>query len=81
MEDYTKPSFRNPSDHFTLHVGTNGLPSEKASMEIADSIINLACGLKNEILDGSVSTIMLRTDDKKIERKGDGSKCIFKSTK
>ena len=70
MEDYMKPSLRNPPDHFILHVGTNDLSSEKCSMEIAKSIINLACRLKNEIHDVSVSTIILRTDDKKLNEKG-----------
>ena len=65
-----KPSLRNPPDHFILHVGTNDLSSEKCSMEIAKSIINLACRLKNEIHDVSVSTIILRTDDKKLNEKG-----------
>ena len=70
MEDYMKPSLRNPPDHFILHVGTNDLSSEKSSMEITKSIINLACRLKNEIHDVNVSTIMLRTDDKKLNEKG-----------
>ena len=65
-----KPSLRNPPDHFILHVGTNDLSSEKCSMEIAKSIINLACRLKNEIHDVSVSTIILRTDNKKLNEKG-----------
>ena len=69
MEDYMKPSIRNPPDHFILHVGTNDPFSEKSSMEIAESIINLACRLKNEIHDISVSTIILRTDDKKLNEK------------
>ena len=46
MEDYMKPSLRNPPDHFILDVGTNNICSEKCSMEIAESIINLACSLK-----------------------------------
>ena len=46
MEDYMKPSLRNPPDHFILDVGTNDICSEKCSMEIAESIINLACSLK-----------------------------------
>ena len=69
MEDYMKPSLRNPPDHFILHVGTNDLCSEECSMEIAESIINLACRLKNEIHDVSISTIILRTDDKKLNEK------------
>ena len=38
--------------------------------EIAESIINLACRLKNEMHDVTVSTIILRTDDKKLNEKG-----------
>ena len=63
MEDYI-----NPPDHFILHVGTNDLSSEKSSMEIAKSIINLACRITNEMHDVSVSTIILRTDDKKLNK-------------
>ena len=70
MEDYMKPSLRNLPDHFILHVGTNDLCSEDCSMEIAESIINLACRLKNEIHDVSDSTIILRTGDKKLNKKG-----------
>ena len=70
IEDYMKPSSRNPPDHFILHVGTNDLSSGKSSMEIAESTINLACRLKNEIYDVSVSTIILRTDDKKLDEEG-----------
>ena len=69
MEDYMKPSLRNPPDHFILHVETNDLNSEKCAMEIAESIINLACRLKNEIHDVSVSTFILRLDDKKLNEK------------
>ena len=70
MEDYMKPSLRNPPDHFILHVGTNDLSSGKCAVEIAESILKLACRLKNEIHDVSVSTIILRTDDKKLNEKG-----------
>ena len=65
-----KPSPRNPSDHFILHVGTKDLSSEKSSTEIAESMINLACRFKNEIHDVSVLTIILRTDDKILNEKG-----------
>ena len=57
-------------NHFILHVGTNNLSSEKYSMKIAESIINLTCKFKNEIHDVSVSTIILRNDDKKLNEKG-----------
>ena len=39
MEDYMKPSLRNPPDHVILHVGTNDLSSDKSPHEIAESII------------------------------------------
>ena len=70
MEDHVKPSLRNPADHFILLVGTNDLFSEKSSMKIGESIINLACRLKNKMHDVSVSTIILRTDDKRLNEKG-----------
>ena len=65
-----KPFLKNSSVHFILHVGENDLSFERCSMEIAKSIINLACRLKSEIHDVSVSTIILRTDDKKLNEKG-----------
>ena len=52
----------------------------ESSMEIAKSIINLVCRLKNEMHDVRVSRIILRTDDKKLNEKGDGSKFTFKRT-
>ena len=70
VKDYMKPYLRNPPDHFILHAGTNDLSSEKFSMEIAESITNLACRLKNEIHDVSVSTVILRADDRKLNEKG-----------
>ena len=69
MEDYMKLSLRNSPDHFILHVGAKDLSSEKCSMEIVESIINLSCQLENEIHDVSVSTTILRTDDKKLNEK------------
>ena len=54
MDDYMKLSGRNPPDHIIFHVWTNDLSSEKSSMEIAKSIINLSCQRKNEMLDVSV---------------------------
>ena len=64
MKDYIKPSLRTFSpDHFILHTGTNDLASSKTSQEIANSIINLACQLKTDSLDVSVSTIIVRGDE------------------
>ena len=69
MEDYMKPSLRNPPEHCILHVGTSDLSSEKYSMEMAKSMINLACRLKNKIHYVSVSAIVLRIDEKKLNEK------------
>ena len=80
MEDYMKPSLRNLPDYFILHAGTNDPSSEKCFMEIAESIINLACRLKNEIHDVIVLTIILRTDDKKLNEKGMELKFTIKRT-
>ena len=69
-EDYMKSSIRDPPDHFILHVDTNDLSSKKCSMKIAKSSIILTCRLKNEIHGVSVSTIILRTDDKILNERG-----------
>ena len=61
---------KNSPRSFHLHVGTNDLSYEKSSMKIAKSIINLACRLRNEMRDVSFWTIILRTDDKKLNEKG-----------
>ena len=68
-EDYMKPFLRNLPDHLILHVGRNDL-SENSTLNIAESITNLACRLKNEMHVVSVSTIILRTLDKKLNEKG-----------
>ena len=70
MEDYIKPSIRNPPDHFVLHVRTYDLSPEKFSMKIVESILSLACRLKNETHDVCISTIILRADDKNLNEKG-----------
>ena len=70
MEDYMKSSLQNPPDQFILHGGTNDLFSENSSMEIAESIINLTCRIKNEIHDVNVSKIISKTNGKKSNEKG-----------
>ena len=69
MNDYIKPSRRGSPDHFILHVGTNNLSSDKSSEEIVRSKTDLATSIKNEKHDVSISTIMLRASDKKLEEK------------
>ena len=69
VEDYTKPPLRMFPDHFILHIGTGDLTSSKSSQEIANSIINLACQLKTKLHDVSLSSIILRADDTKLNQK------------
>ena len=63
-------SLRNLRYHFILHVETNDLSSENSSLEITQSIINLASQLRNKMNDVSISTIILRTDNKKLNENG-----------
>ena len=67
MHDYVKPLVRSSPDHFILHVGTNDLSSDKSPEEIARSITDLATSIKNEKHDVSISNIIIRADDKKLE--------------
>ena len=69
MHDYVKPSVRSSPNHIILHVGTNDLSSDKSSEEIARSIIDFATSIKNEKHDVSVSNIIIRADNKKLEEK------------
>ena len=69
INDYVKPSVRSSPDHFILHVGTNDLSSDKSSEEIARSITDLAILIKNENPNVSISNIIIRADDKKLEEK------------
>ena len=63
-------SLRNLRYHFILHVETNDLSSENSSLEITQSIINLASQLRNKMNDVSISPIILRTDNKKLNENG-----------
>ena len=69
MHDYVKPLVRSSPDYFILHVGTNDLPSNKSPEEIARSITDLATSIKNEKHDVSISNIIIRANDKKLEEK------------
>ena len=69
MENYIKPSLRMSPDHFILHTRANDLASSKRSQEIVNSIINLVCQLKTNSHDVSVSTTIVRGDDKKLNEK------------
>ena len=65
---YMKKCDKNKELSYIMYLDTNNLYGQ--NMEIAESIINLACRLKNEIHDVSVFTIILRTDDKKLTKRG-----------
>ena len=69
MHDYVKASVRSYPDHFVLHVGTSGPSSDKSPEEIARSIIDLATSIKNQKHDVSISSIIIRADDKKLKEK------------
>ena len=71
MKGYMKPSLRQNPDHFILHVGTNGLNTERLCELIAKSFVDLATTLKGNSLDVSVSNIIVRTDNTNlIDEKG-----------
>ena len=57
MKHYIKPSQRENSNHYILHVGTNDLCLDRSPEVIAKSIIDLALTLKSESHDVIVSNI------------------------
>ena len=70
MKDYIKPSQRENSDHYILHVGTNDLCLDRSPELIAKSIIDLALTLKSESHDVNVSDIIVRNDSDTLNKKG-----------
>ena len=68
-KDYVKPYLKNSPDHFILHLGTNDLIPNQTSEQTATSIINLSPWMKEESCDVSISSIILRTDDKRLYEK------------
>ena len=71
MNDYVKPLVRSSPDHFTLRIGTNDLSSDKSPEKIVRLIItiDLVTSIKNEKRGVSISNIIIRADDKKLEEK------------
>ena len=69
MKDYMKPSLRQNPDHFTLHVGTNDLNTEKSPEFVAKSIVDQAITLKGNSRDVSVSNIIVRIDNSNLNEK------------
>ena len=70
MKDYSKPSQRENSDHYTLHVGANDLCLDRSPELIAKSIIDFALTLNTESHDVSVSNIIVRNDSNTLNKKG-----------
>ena len=69
MKDLIKPSQRENSDHYILHVGTNDLCLDRSPELIAKSIIDLALTLKNESHD--VQKEVLNLNNKKASQNSD----------
>ena len=69
VNGYVKLSVRSSPDHFIFHVGSNDPSLVKSSEEIARSITDLATSIKNKKHDASISNIIIRPDDKKLEEK------------
>ena len=46
MQDNVKPSLRENPHHLIIHVGTNGISTNKRPEQIAKSIVELALPLK-----------------------------------
>ena len=53
---------------FNSSCGTNDLVSNQMLEEIAASIINLTLSIKGESCDISISSIIVRTDDKELHQ-------------
>ena len=58
--DYIKPTMRCNPDVVVLHVGTNDFRSSSSSQEIAESIIDIATGMKSEENDITVISLISR---------------------
>ena len=62
MKDHMKASMREKPDHIILQVGTNDLNSDRQTVLIVKSIVDLAITLKNNSQNLSVSNIIMRND-------------------
>lgn len=69
MIDSSKPSLRDDSGHFILHIGTNDFKLHKTLECIAESLIDFAVSLKNEKRDVSISNVIVRTDNQHLNKK------------
>ena len=60
MKDHMKPTIRKKPDHFILHIGTNNLNSEREPELTSKSIVDLACRMKCNSVDVSISNVIVR---------------------
>ena len=70
MKDYLKTSIKPDPNHFIFHLGTNELITERLPEVIAKAIVDLAVTLKSYSRYVSISVIILRTDNTKLNEKG-----------
>ena len=64
-----KPSLRENPDHFTLHVDTNDLNTERSPELKVKSIVDIATTLKGDSRNISVFNIIARTDNMNLNEK------------
>lgn len=57
-KDHAKPSLKQNSDHFVLHVGTNDLDSDRSPKLISKSITDIAITPRIEKHDVTVSNVI-----------------------
>ena len=62
MKDHMKPTIRKKPDHFILHIGTNNLNSQREPELTSKLIVDLACRLKCNSVDVSISNVIVRND-------------------
>ena len=62
LKGHTKLSLREKPDHIVLHVGTHELDSDRPPDLIAKSLVGVACNMKNEKHDVTVSNIVTRPE-------------------
>ena len=69
MKDFVEPLLRSTPNHFILLVGMNDLNSNQTPEVIAKEVVDLATLLKNSQHDVSVSNIIHRADQSKLNAK------------
>lgn len=62
-KDHVKPSIRDKSNHFILHVETNDLATDREPELLAKSIVDVAQSMKSDDHDVTISNIIHRDDN------------------